>query len=112
MHATFVTSADTSWFFPYESLEVYGEYSTIQTLEMESIQYRMGLEQPTQSEHFAALDIPAKWGFAAEDLMFVAACLGAGKPPVASLDGLRAVETACAVYRSAKEKRRIELAAL
>ena len=110
LHATFVTSADTSWFFPYESLEIYGAYSTIQTLEMESIQYRMGLEQPTQSEHFAGLDIPAKWGFAIEDRLFVDACLGLGQPPVTSLDGLRAVEMARAVYQSAKEKRRVALA--
>ena len=109
MHATFVTSADTSWFFPYESVEIYGAYSTIQTLEMESIHYRMGLDQPTQSEHFAGLDVPAKWGFAAEDRMFVDACLGAGEPPVTSLDGLRAVEMACAVYQSVKEKRRVAL---
>ncbi len=109
MHATFVTSADTSWFFPYESVEVYGEYSTIQTLEMESIQYRMHLDQPTQSEHFAGLDIPAKWGFAVEDRLFVSACLGEGKAPVTSLDGLRSVEMACAIYQSAKEKRRVQL---
>jgi myo-inositol 2-dehydrogenase / D-chiro-inositol 1-dehydrogenase len=31
MHATFVTSADASWFFPYERLEIYGEYATIET---------------------------------------------------------------------------------
>ena len=110
MYATFVTSADTSWFFPYESMEVYGSYSTIQTLEMESIQYRMGLDEPTQSEHFAGLDVPHKWGFAIEDRMLVDACLGQGEPPVTSLDGLRAVEMACAVYQSAKEKRRVALA--
>ncbi|MCB1018510.1 MAG: Gfo/Idh/MocA family oxidoreductase [Bryobacterales bacterium] len=109
LHATFVTSADASWFFPYESLEIYGEYSTIQTLEMEAIHYRAGLEQATQSEHFAGLDIPAKWGFAVEDRLFVNACLGEGEPPVTSFDGLRAVEMACAVYQSAAEKRAVSL---
>ena len=107
MHATFVTSADTSWFFPYESVEAYGEYSTIQTLEMEAIQYRLGLDQPTQSEHYAGFDIPAKWGFAEEDRLFVDACLGRSQPAVTALDGLRSVEMAFAVYQSAKEKRRV-----
>ena len=35
MYATFVTSADASWFFPYERLEIFGEYSTIETQEMD-----------------------------------------------------------------------------
>jgi myo-inositol 2-dehydrogenase / D-chiro-inositol 1-dehydrogenase len=109
LHATFVTSADTSWFFPYESVEVYGEYSTIRTLEMESLDYRLGLDRPTQSEHFAGLDIARKWGFAEEDRLFVDACLGQGSPPVTALDGLRAVEAAMACYRSARERAAVRL---
>lgn len=109
-HATFVTSADTSWFFPYESVEVYGEYSTIRTEEMEKLEWRIGLDRPTSVENFANLTREEKWGFAEEDRLFVDAILNNGKPPVTSHDGLKSVEMTMAVYRSAKEKTAVKLA--
>lgn len=108
-HATFVTSADTSWFFPYESVEVYGEYSTIRTEEMEKLEWRIGLDKPTSVENFANLTREEKWGFAEEDRLFVDAILGDGKPPVTSYDGLKSVEMTMAVYQSAKEKTAVRL---
>lgn len=109
IYATFVTSADASWFFPYESVEIYGPYATIQTAEMESIEYRLGLDKPTSKEHFANLDVPAKWGFAEEDRLFVDAIEGNKKAAVTAYDGLRSVEIACACYESAAEKRRVDV---
>jgi len=109
VHATLTTSADASWFFPYEQLEVFGEYATIRTAEMESIEYRLGLDQPTSSEHFANLDVPQKWGFAAEDRAFIDAIAEGAPPPVTSFDGLRSVQIACAVYLSVKEKRWVDV---
>lgn len=108
-HATFVTSADTSWFFPYESVEVYGEYSTIRTEEMEKLEWRIGLDKPTSVENFANLTREEKWGFAEEDRLFVNAILNNGKPPVTSYDGLKSVEMTMAVYKSAKEKTAVRL---
>ena len=108
-HATFVTSADTSWFFPYESIEVYGEYSTIRTEEMEKLEWRIGLDQPTSVENFANLTREEKWGFGEEDRLFVDAILNNGKPPVTSHDGLKSVEMTIAVYKSAKEKTAVRL---
>ena len=108
-HATFVTSADTSWFFPYESVEVYGEYSTIRTEEMEKLEWRIGLDKPTSVENFANLTREEKWGFAEEDRLFVDAIVGNGVPPVTSYDGLKSVEMTMAVYRSAKEKTAVKL---
>ncbi len=109
MYITFVTSADASWFFPYESMEVYGPYSTIQTAEMESLECRLGLDKPTMKEHFANLDVPAKWGFAEEDRLFLDAIEKGGKAAVTAYDGLRSVEIARACYQSASEKRRVDL---
>ena len=109
IHATFVTSADTSWFFPYESVEVYGEYSTIRTEEMERIEWRRGLDVPTSVENFANLTREEKWGFAEGDRLFVDAILSGGEPPVNSYDGLKSVEMTMAVYRSAKEKTAVRL---
>jgi myo-inositol 2-dehydrogenase/D-chiro-inositol 1-dehydrogenase len=109
MHATFVTSADASWFFPFERWEIFGEYSTIETGEMETLSYRLGLDSPTCSEHFAALSIEEKWGFAEEDRRFVDAILGGTPAAVTALDGYRAVELAAACYQSARERRPIDL---
>ena len=109
VHVTFTTSADASWFFPYEQIEVFSEYATIRTNEMESIDYRLGLDQPTQSEHFANLDVPQKLGFAVEDRLFIDAITDGTAAPVTSFDGLRSVQIACAVYLSAKEKRWVDI---
>jgi myo-inositol 2-dehydrogenase/D-chiro-inositol 1-dehydrogenase len=109
-HATFVTSADASWFFPYERLEVYGEYATIETQEMDFLRYRIGLDAPTRTEDYRDVTPEIKLGFAEEDRLFVDAILTGGSPPVTALDGLRSVELACACYQSAAEKRRIQIA--
>jgi myo-inositol 2-dehydrogenase/D-chiro-inositol 1-dehydrogenase len=110
MYATFVTSADASWFFPYERMEIFGEYSTIETAEMESLSYRIGLEAETETADFRALPVEERWGFREEDRLFVDAVLSGGAPPVTAHDGYHSVEMACACYRSAAERRRISLA--
>jgi myo-inositol 2-dehydrogenase/D-chiro-inositol 1-dehydrogenase len=110
MHATFVTSADASWFFPYERMEIFGEYSTIETAEMESLSYRIGLEAETVTDDFRAAPLEERWGFREEDRLFVDAVLSGGAPPVSAHDGYHSVEMACACYRSAAERRRISLA--
>jgi len=109
MHATFVTSADASWFFPYERMEIFGEYSTIETAEMESLSYRIGLDSETVVENFSPLPLEEKLGFREEDRLFVDAALNGGAPPVNALDGYRSVELALACYRSVAEGRRITI---
>jgi len=109
MHATFVTSADASWFFPFERMEIFGEYSTIETAEMDTLSYRIGLDSQTVVEDFGALPMEEKHGFREADRLFVDAALGGGPPAVSALDGFRSVELALACYRSAAERRRIEV---
>ena len=108
MFATFVTSADASWFFPFERMEVFGEYSTIETAEMESIQYRLSPYEPTQMEHFSGLSLDEKWGFVEGDRRFIDAVTSGGEAPVTAMDGLRSVELCQAIYQSARERRRVE----
>ena len=104
MHATFVTSADASWFFPYERVEVFGKYSTIETAEIESLRYRLGLDAETVTEDFFRRSrSPRRFGFEEEDRLFVDAVLSGGAPPVTAFDGYRAVELVAACYRSAAE---------
>src|SRR5258707_1111270 len=80
LHATFVTSGDASWFFPYERMEIFGEYSTIETAEMESLSYRIGLDSETVVEYFGPLPVVEKMGFRQEDQLFVDAARNAGAP--------------------------------
>jgi len=110
MHATFVTSADASWFFPFERFEVFGEYSTIETEEMDAVRYRLGLDAPTHAKDYRDLPQESRFGFAEQDRLFVDAVLGNGKPPVTALDGFRSVELVSACYLSAREKRRVQTA--
>ena len=109
VHATFVTSADASWFFPYERVEIFGEYTTIETQEMDFIRYRVGLDAPTRTEDYRDVAPAIKLGFAEGDRLFVDAILASAAPAVTALDGLRSVELACACYQSAKEKRRVQI---
>jgi myo-inositol 2-dehydrogenase / D-chiro-inositol 1-dehydrogenase len=109
MHATFTTSADTSWFFPYERFEVFGKYSTLETAEIESLRYRIGLDSETVAEDFSHIPIEQRFGFEEEDRLFVDAVLSGSPPPVTAFDGCRAVELVCACYRSAQENQRVRL---
>jgi len=104
MYATFVTSADASWFFPYERVEVFGQYSTIETDEIESIRYRLGLDSETVAEDFRQVPVEKRFGFEEGDRLFVDAVLSNGTPPVSAFDGYRSVELVCACYQSAAEK--------
>jgi myo-inositol 2-dehydrogenase/D-chiro-inositol 1-dehydrogenase len=105
MWATFVTSADASWYFPYERVEVFGRYATIETAEIESLSYRIGLETETVTEDFRSLPIEKRFGFEEEDRLFVDAVVSGGAPAVTAFDGFRSVELVCACYQSAAEKR-------
>jgi myo-inositol 2-dehydrogenase / D-chiro-inositol 1-dehydrogenase len=110
MWATFVTSADASWYFPYERVEVFGRYATIETAEIESLSYRIGLDTETVTEDFRSLPIEKRFGFEEEDRLFVDAVISGGAPPVTAFDGYRSVELVCACYQSAAETRVIRFA--
>ncbi len=109
MYATFVTSADASWFFPFERVEVYGAYSTIETAEMEYLSYRLRLEAETVTEDFRDLPFEERLGFREGDQRFVDAILNGGSPAVTAEDGYRSVDLACACYRSADERHAVRL---
>jgi myo-inositol 2-dehydrogenase/D-chiro-inositol 1-dehydrogenase len=109
MHATFVTAAYASWFFPYERVEVFGHYATIETAEVEQIQWRIGLESATQVEDFRSIEFPVRFGLAEGDRQFVDAVTGGTTPPVTAFDGLRSVELVDACYRSAAAGARVRV---
>lgn len=107
--ANFVTYAHAGWSFPFESIEVYGKYSTVTTQEMEKVMVAPGLNQPTQTEDFHQLSINEKWGYIEEDRRFIDAILNGTEPPVSVEDAFQTARLAEAIYESAKKGKEIRL---
>ncbi len=102
MHATFASSADASWHFPFERVEVFGHHTTIATSEMESIVYTEGLEGKPIEQSMDQLVKEEKWGYAQEDKSFIDSIVERKPPAVTAFDGLKSVELVEACYRSVR----------
>jgi myo-inositol 2-dehydrogenase/D-chiro-inositol 1-dehydrogenase len=100
MHATLCSSADASWLFPFERVEVFCHHRTITTREMESLVASEGMEgkQTTRSMH--QLSKEEKWGYVQEDRAFIDSILTGAPAAVTALDGYKSVELVDACYRS------------
>ncbi|MFB0545840.1 MAG: Gfo/Idh/MocA family protein [Anaerolineae bacterium] len=101
-HVAFSSSAHTSWAFPFERIELYGEHAQIVTEEMERVTYSPGLGEEVITRDCFQLSTAEKWGYRQEDELFISALLGESPPAVTAQDGYKAVELAEAVYRSAR----------
>jgi myo-inositol 2-dehydrogenase/D-chiro-inositol 1-dehydrogenase len=112
LQATMKTYAHASWHFPFERFEVYGMHSTYETFEMERISFTNGLETRTTTYDFSLATMHEKWGYIEEDRLFVDALEGKSPAPVTADDGYNVVELIETCYRSAREGRRVHLAAL
>lgn len=102
MHATLGSSADASWLFPFERIEVFCHHSTIVTREMESLVVSEGLDgrHVEHSQHQLAKE--EKLGYAQEDRAFIDAIENGSPAVVTALDGYKSVELVDAVYESVK----------
>jgi myo-inositol 2-dehydrogenase/D-chiro-inositol 1-dehydrogenase len=109
LHATFASSADASWHFPFERIEVFGHHTTIVTREMESLVYTEGLDGKTSELSMHQLAKEEKWGYAQEDKSFVDAIVSRGDPAVTAFDGFKSVELVDACYRSVRSGEAIQL---
>src|SRR5215813_3359834 len=102
MHATLASSADASWLFPFERVEVFCHHSTIVTREMESLIYSEGLDGRHIERSMHQLSKEEKWGYGQEDRAFVDS-ISEGKPSaVTAFDGFKSVELVNAVYESVR----------
>jgi myo-inositol 2-dehydrogenase / D-chiro-inositol 1-dehydrogenase len=101
-HCAFSSCAHTSWAFPFERVELYGDHAQIITEEMEKVAYAPGLGQALVQHDFFQLSMPDKWGYREEDTLFVDAILEGKSPPVTAEDGYKAIELVEACYRSAQ----------
>lgn len=108
-HAVFSSCAHSSWAFPFEKIELYGEHASIVTEEMEKVTFSPALKEQIITSDCFQLTPSEKWGYVEEDRLFVDALVGKGVPPVNALDGYRAVELSEALYRSAKTGKPVRL---
>jgi myo-inositol 2-dehydrogenase / D-chiro-inositol 1-dehydrogenase len=107
MHATLASSADASWLFPFERIEVFCHHSTIVTREMESLVYSEGLEGRHVERSMHQLAKEEKWGYAPEDRAFVDSISDGLPPAVTAFDGYKSVELVDAVYESVRTNQQI-----
>ncbi len=105
-----VTSvAHTSWLFPYERVEIYGDHQSVVTEELERAWFSPGMRDRVQVIDCFQMAFEQKWGYVTEDRLFIDAALGARPPAVTAEDGYRATELVEACYRAVREGRPVAL---
>lgn len=102
MHATLCSSADASWLFPFERIEVFRHHQTIMTREMESLLQSEGLDAKHTTHSMHQLSKEEKWGYAQEDRAFVDSIIAGTPAVVSAFDGYKSVELVDACYRAVK----------
>ncbi len=103
VHGVFSSSAHTTWIYPFERVEVYGNHFAIYNDEMETVTYCSGLNQPYNQETFSTLPIEKRWGFIQEDLLFISRLLGKQEDDMdliaTHIDGYKNVELIENIYQ-------------
>ena len=103
LHATLASSADASWLFPFERVEVFCHHGTIATREMESLIFSEGLNGKHTELSLHQLSKEEKWGYAQEDRGFIDSIVNGAPAAVTAYDGYKSVELVNAVYQSVKK---------
>ena len=109
MHATLASSADASWLFPFERVEVFCHHATFVTREMETLVCSSNIEGHFTEQSMQQLSREEKWGYLQEDRAFVDAIVNNTPPLVTAYDGLMSVKLVEAVYESVKHGQRVNL---
>ncbi|HBR58552.1 MAG TPA: gfo/Idh/MocA family oxidoreductase, partial [Blastocatellia bacterium] len=99
-HCTFASSADASWHFPFERMEVFCAHRTIMTEEMEFVRDSRGMDANFETYSWHQMDRDARWGYVQEDRAFIDSILHGSKPLVTADDGFEAVRLVESVYES------------
>lgn len=109
LYATFASCAHTSWVFPFERIELYGDHSSIISEEMDRVIHSRGLDSEIVYKDFFHFKITQKWGYEEEDKIFLKIITEGGIPPITAKDGYKSVEIAEACYRSAVLNDKVKL---
>jgi myo-inositol 2-dehydrogenase / D-chiro-inositol 1-dehydrogenase len=111
LHATLCSSADASWLFPFERIEVFCHHATLSTREMESLVCSEALDGQHRVHSMHQLSKEEKWGYAQEDRAFVDSILKGTPAAVTALDGYKSVELVDACYRAVETSEPIRFSA-
>lgn len=106
---SFTSVAHTSWLFPYERVEIYGEHCTVVTEELERVWFSPGMRDQVDAVDCFQMPFEQKWGYVTEDRLFIDAVLGQRPPAVTAEDGYRATELVEACYRAVRQERLVGL---
>ncbi|MBI3975542.1 MAG: Gfo/Idh/MocA family oxidoreductase [Armatimonadetes bacterium] len=107
--ASVTSVAHTSWFFPYERVEVYGPHQTAVTEELERAWYSPGMRDQVEGIDCFQMPFEEKWGYVEEDRRFIGAVLGDGSLAVSADEGYRATELVEAVYQAVRSGAAVRL---
>ncbi|HLW49236.1 MAG TPA: Gfo/Idh/MocA family oxidoreductase [bacterium] len=107
--ASVTSVAHAGWLFPSERVELYGDHASVVTEELERAAYSAGPRVQVEAIDCTAMPFEQKWGYAAEDRLFIDAVLGGRPPAVTAADGYRATELVVASYQAVRDDRRIPL---
>ena len=109
VHATLASSADASWLFPFERVEVFCHHSTLVTREMETLVCSSNIAGHFTEQSMQQLPREEKWGYLQEDRAFIDVIINKTPPPVTAFDGLMSVKLVDAVYQSVKSGEMVEV---
>jgi myo-inositol 2-dehydrogenase/D-chiro-inositol 1-dehydrogenase len=107
VHATMCSSADATWLFPFERVEVFCHHRTITTREMEAIVDSNGLNNPHVTHSMHNLTKEEKWGYAQEDRAFIDSILNETQAPITAFDGYKSVELVEACYEAVRTGKQV-----
>jgi myo-inositol 2-dehydrogenase/D-chiro-inositol 1-dehydrogenase len=107
--ASVTSVAHTSWLFPYERVEVYGDHCTVVTEELERAAFSAGTRDQVEAIDCFHMPFEQKWGYVEEDRLFIDTALGERPPAVTADDGYRATELVEAVYRAVRTGQTVRL---
>jgi myo-inositol 2-dehydrogenase/D-chiro-inositol 1-dehydrogenase len=109
--STFCSSGHTTPLFPFQRIEVFGDYSTAVTEEAARVTFQLGVDAAPETFDVSALPWVERFGYVAEDRAFIDAVRGEAPSPITAGDGYRAIELIDACYRAAGSGERVLLTA-
>ncbi|HAM45363.1 MAG TPA: gfo/Idh/MocA family oxidoreductase [Propionibacteriaceae bacterium] len=99
--AVFSSSAHASWGYPFEQVEIVGDHAFVRSEELDRVVHSPGLEREINIVDYRHLPHAVKWGYQAEDALFIGACLGKNPPAVDVEAAYKSIELCEACYLSA-----------